>query len=92
VDGRYKPYVEFLFESGFRPNEAMGLKWTHVNLATSILSVREERVLGKNKDPKTEAAIRDVEITSGTMRALKRQRVISYLAHGYVFVTETGHP
>jgi integrase len=92
VDGRYKSYVEFLFESGFRPNEAMGLKWTHVNLTTSILSVREGRVLGKDKDPKTEAAIRDVEITSGMMRALRRQRAISYLAHDYVFVTETGEP
>ena len=71
---RYKSYAEFLFESGFKPNEAMGLKWTHVNLATSILSVRDGRVLGKDKDPKTEAAIRDVEITSGMMRALKRQR------------------
>jgi integrase len=26
------------------------------------------------------------------MRALKKQRPISYLAHGYVFVTETGEP
>lgn len=89
---RYRPYVEFLFESGFRPNEAMGLKWSNVNLTASILSVREGRVLGKDKDPKTEAAIRDVEITPGIMRALKRQRVLSYLAHSYVFVTETGQP
>ncbi len=92
VHSRYRGYVEFLFESGFRPNEAMGLKWPKVNFATSILSVREGRVLGKDKDPKTEAAIRDVEITSGMMRALKRQRAISYLAHSYVFVTETGEP
>jgi integrase len=24
----YRPYTEFLFESGFRPKEAMGLKWS----------------------------------------------------------------
>jgi len=92
VEPRYRPYVEFLFESGFRPNEAMGLKWATVNLASSILSVREGRVLGKDKDPKTEAAIRDVELTPGMMRALKRQRALSYLAHSYVFVTESGQP
>ena len=92
ISSRYKPYVEFLFESGFRPNEAMGLKWSSVNFATSILSVRVGHVLGKDKDPKTEAAIRDVDITAGMIRALKRQKVLSYLAHSYVFVTETGQP
>ena len=86
---RYKPYVEFLFESGFRPNEAMGLKWSNVNFVTSVLSVRHGRVLGKDKDPKTEAAIRDVDITPGMMTALKRQKALSYLAHSYVFVTVT---
>jgi len=92
VEPRYKPYVEFLFESGFRPNEAMGLKWSRVNLVTSIVSVREGRVLGKDTDPKTAAAIRDVEITPGMMRALKKQRAVSYLAHSYVFVTDKGQP
>ncbi len=88
----YRPYVEFLFESGFRPNEAMGLKWENVNFVTGILSVRCGRVLGKDKDPKTEAAIRDVDMTPGMMTALKKQKKASYLAHSYVFVTETGQP
>ena len=52
----YRPYVRFLFESGFRPMEANGLKWQNVNLVTGILSVRQGRVLGKDKDPKTERA------------------------------------
>src|SRR5262245_61917930 len=76
VESRYRAYVEFLFESGFRPNEAIGLKWANVNLSTATLSVRKGRVLGKDKDPKTEGAIRDIEITSGMMRALKRQRAV----------------
>jgi integrase len=92
VESRYRPYIEFLFESGFRPNEAMGLKWSNVNFVTGILSVRKGHVLGKDKDPKTEAAIRDVDITPGMLRALKRQRSLSYLAHSYVFITETGQP
>jgi hypothetical protein len=70
--------TEFLFESGFRPNEAMGLKWPNVNLATFVLSVRHGRVLGKDKDPKTESAIRDVDITLGMLNALKsKSRILS---------------
>ena len=88
----YRPYTEFLFESGFRPNEAMGLKWPNLNFVTSVLSVRHGRVLGKDKNLKTEAAIRDVDITPGMMKALKKQKALSYLAHSYVFVTETGQP
>jgi integrase len=88
----YRPYVDFVFESGFRPNEAMGLKWSNVNFVSGILSVRYGRVLGKDKDPKTEAAIRDIDITPGMMNALKRQKALSYLANSYVFVTETGQP
>lgn len=92
TETRYRPYVEFLFESGFRPNEANGLKWAQVNLVSRIISVREGRVLGKDKDPKTEKAIRDVEMTPGMMTALKRQKSASYLPYRYVFVSEKGRP
>jgi hypothetical protein len=53
--------------------EANGLKWQNVNLLTGILSVRQGRVLGKDKDPKTERAVRDVEITPGMQRAITDQ-------------------
>lgn len=92
VNPRYQAYVEFMFESGFRLNEDNGLKWSTVSFVTSTLSVRQGRVLGKDKDPKTEAAIRDVDITPGMERALKKQKTFSYLAQSYVFVTETGAP
>jgi hypothetical protein len=36
-------------------------------------------VLGKDKDPKTERAIRDVEITPGMMKAIKEQKRLSIL-------------
>jgi integrase len=67
-------------------------KWSNVNFVTGVLSVRHGHVLGKDKDPKTEAAIRDVDITPGMAGALKRQKKASYLAHSYIFVTENGRP
>ncbi|MBI2089169.1 MAG: site-specific integrase [Deltaproteobacteria bacterium] len=89
---RYEPYIEFLFESGWRPNEVNGLKWDKVNMVTNIISVREGRVLGKNKDPKTKQAIRDVHMTPGMKRALKKQMAISYLKYAHVFVGDRGQP
>jgi hypothetical protein len=39
-------------------------------------------VLGKDKDPKIEAAIRDVDITPGMMNALKKQSKMLRLKRG----------
>ena len=72
--------------------EANGLKWSNVNFVNGILSVREGRVLGKDKDPKTERAVRDVEITTGMLKALADQKTISKFPDGYVFVSEKGRP
>lgn len=88
----YRPYIRFLFESGFRPMEANGLKWSNVNFEHRILSVREGRVLGKDKDPKTERASRDVEITDGMLQALVDQKTIAKFPDSYVFVSEKGRP
>jgi hypothetical protein len=60
------------------------------HLLSGLLSVRQGHVRGKDKDPKTVVAIRDVEITPGMLEALKQQKRFSFLAGEYVFVTETG--
>lgn len=75
-------------ESRPRTSDLPPINWT----IAGILSVRRGRVLEKLEDPKTERAIRDVEITAGMARALKRQRPQSYLAGKSVFVTEKGKP
>ena len=85
------PFVQFLFESRFRLNEAFGLRWQNVNLVTDVLAVRHCHVLGKDKAPKTEGSIRDVEITPGMMDALKQQKRLSYLAGEYVYRAPVGH-
>jgi len=72
--------------------EANGLKWQNVNLVTGILSVRQGRVLGKDKDPKTERAVRAVEITPGMRRTINDQKARSNPGNDYMFVTEQGQP
>ena len=50
--------------------EVKRLKWSNVNFAIGILAVRKGKVWGKDKDPKSERAFRDEEITEGTLHAL----------------------
>jgi integrase len=88
----YADYIEHNFESGFRLEENNGLLWPRVNFVSETIAIREARVLGKQKEPKTEGAIRDAEITEGMMRCLKRQKARSYLRHEHVWVTEKGRP
>jgi len=88
----YVPYIRHLFEAGFRLEEQNGLKWEQVNLATDQIAIRAARVLGKQKDPKTEDASRDVDITPAMRACLIEQRAKSYLRYAHVWVTETGRP
>lgn len=88
----YGPYIRFLFEAGFRLEEQNGLTWEQVNLATDEIAIRSARVLGKQKDPKTEMAARDVELTPAMRACLIEQKAKSYLPYGHVWVTETGRP
>jgi integrase len=88
----YGPYIRHLFEAGFRLEEQNGLIWEQVNLVTGEIAIRAARVLGKQKETKTEAAARDVEITPGMRTCLMEQRAKSYLRYGHVWVTETGRP
>jgi integrase len=72
--------------------EINGLKSPNINFVKGVLSIREGRVLGKDKDPKTGRASRDVQITPGMLRALTDQKATSYLRYGYEFVSEKGQP
>jgi integrase len=88
----YAPYIRHLFEAGFRLEEQNGLMWEQVDLATDEIAIRAARVLGKQKDPKTEHASRDVDITAGMRACLLEQKAKSYLHYAHVWVTETGRP
>ena len=88
----YAPYIRHLFEAGFRLEEQNGLTWEQVNLVTDQIAIRQARVLGKQKDPKTGEAARDVDITPGMRACLIEQKAKSYLRYAHVWVTETGRP
>jgi hypothetical protein len=66
--------------------------WPQVDLVSDVYSVRKVVTLRKLKDPKTENAARDVDITPGMKRWLVEQKSRSFLPYKYVWVTEKGRP
>ncbi len=89
----YEEYVNFIFESGFRPEENNGMQWPRVDLAGGTYHVREVFTAGElERRAKTEFALRDTEITAGMARWLKRQKAKSYLRSPFVWVTVRGRP
>lgn len=49
----YAPFVKFLFWTGCRPSEAIGLQWKHVTPDLSEITFSEAVVEGNRKDTKT---------------------------------------
>lgn len=49
----YAPFVTFLFLTGCRTSEAIGLQWKHVSSDLSIITFSEAVVYGKRKSTKT---------------------------------------
>lgn len=45
---QYADYVEFLFLSGSRTSEALGLRWEHIDFERKIIYFQEARVLATN--------------------------------------------
>lgn len=88
----YEPLVNFIFESGFRPEETYGMLWANTDLDSLTIHIQEVRALGKQKIPKTEYAQRDVEITSGMEKWLRAQKSRSFLRSPFVWLTTRGKP
>ncbi|NJQ14186.1 tyrosine-type recombinase/integrase [Streptomyces bohaiensis] len=72
----YAPLTEFVHETGLRWSEASGLRWSYVNLAASVVTVREILIDNKGEPvrqgaPKTTAGIRTIAITERAVVALR---------------------
>ncbi|HBR74262.1 MAG TPA: site-specific integrase [Cyanobacteria bacterium UBA11159] len=52
----YTKYVEFLFLTGCRTSEAVGIQWKHIDTNASLIHFREALVDGSRKDTKTHKA------------------------------------
>lgn len=82
-------YFEFAFFSGLRPSELIALTWSKVDLRSGTVMVDSALTRGRVKGTKT-SEIRKVELPSRARDALERQRKVSQLAGGRVFLTVAG--
>nr|WP_180318009.1 site-specific integrase [Delftia acidovorans] len=82
-------YFEFAFFSGLRPSELIALTWAKVDLRSGTVMVDSALTRGRVKGTKT-SEVRKVELPSRARDALERQRKVSQLAGGRVFLTVAG--
>ncbi|AMP14390.1 site-specific integrase [Collimonas pratensis] len=74
-------YFEFMFFTGLRTSEGIGLEWNDVDFNTKTILVRQGFVLGKMEDTKTSKE-RTVSLNSMAFAALKRQKAWTFLQEG----------
>ena len=104
-----KWYLAFLLalETGMRPEEYLGLKWSDIDFDRGFVTVRRALVWLKGggwkfEEPKTSQSRRTISVTSSGLAALKRHKVVQaehilklgadYQKHDLVFASETGTP
>jgi integrase len=95
---RYQPLLATALFTGLRLGELLGLTWADVDLADGLVKVRKQ--LDRRGDrvrPKTERAIRGVELMPALARTLQahkeRQFAVGHArAEDFVFCTATGAP
>jgi integrase len=84
-------FYEFAFYSGLRPSEQIALQWKHLDLVGGTALVERARTRSKEKSTKT-GEERTVELSAPARAAIERQRKVSQLAGGYVFLNREGKP
>jgi integrase len=86
---RYADYVEFLFSTGCRTAEAIGLRWKHLSDDCSTVWIGESLSRGTRKFTKTNRA-RTIALTPRLQSLLLERRPSNYDADGLVFTSPKG--
>ncbi|MNX80484.1 putative prophage phiRv2 integrase [compost metagenome] len=87
------PMIQFWFNAGPRPGEMIAMKWPKVNLKAAKVRIDLNQVEGVEKPPKTAAGIRDVDLNTDAIAALRAQEPISKAKGAHVWLNPaTGEP
>jgi integrase len=88
--------------AGLRPGEILALGWEDVDLDRGVLHVRRSLSDGEFTTPKTKRSRRSIDLSAGSVAALKRHRVRQieermahaglWQDHGLVFPSSVGTP
>lgn len=105
-DDRLWPLWTFLATTGVRRGEALGLRWSDVDLSTGVATIVRTLVTVDHvptvSEPKTAAGRRPVKLDADTVAVLRRHKVrqneerlelgSGWSDHGLVFCTVDGRP
>ena len=89
---QYHAFVYFRFWTGTRPSEAIGLRWSDIDLRNRRVRIRRSRVLGRDGEPKTGRSKRDIILHEGLVRVLRDHIPRRPAPHDFVFRTPRGAP
>lgn len=82
----WRPYFATAAYTGLRPSELYALRWGHVDFDAGLIRVRSAVVMGKEKENKTAASERDVNMLPAARAALRVQRQRTAFTSEFVFV------
>jgi len=85
----YTPFVKFLFHTGCRTSEAVGLCWKHIDKEVTTITFSEAVVEGRRKDTKTHS-IRKFPINQSLKVLLEEIKPKNYNPNDPVFRSQTG--
>lgn len=84
--GDERPQIQFGFATGLRPGELMALRWDRIDWIGNKVRIDLNLVARTEKGPKTEAGVRDVDLTTAALAALAAAKEFSFLAGEHVFL------
>ncbi len=79
-------YAEFRFFTGLRTGEAIGLRWSNIDLRSKTMTVTGGRVRGEDRSSTKTGKSRTVDLNSRALAVLKRQRARTHTAGEHVFL------
>ena len=92
VNPSYKDFFVVAFFTGMRFGEMAALKWKNVDFRLGVIRIRETRVRGEEGRPKTGGSVRDIDMLTPVVKALRNQRRSTMGRSEYVFLNYYGRP
>lgn len=88
-----RPIMQFWFATGVRHGELIALEWKNVDWihksvridSNVVQGISNGKVTHVTKAPKTEAGIRDIELSESALSALVAQKAVTFLEGGKVW-------
>jgi integrase len=89
--GQEKHIISYLFFTGVRTGECIGLKWSDISFEQRTIHIQRTIGRGIEGPPKTKQSIRHIDITDRLMKVLIDQYKITGHKNSYVFLNQKGN-